>query len=245
MNIRVGKIYCLMFVVVLGVIVSFLPAPMAMVANDNVMSQSQSNTSPKDDIQGNDDVCLLLLQIETGECRYVLPDIKKQIVAIPDSGASFVNNETNLNCDDCDILNQESEFLWPVDPLINNIHSAYGWRTYMHENREVTDFHRGIDISAAPGVDIYAVQSGRILTAQYSDSDYGNYVIIDHGNNITTVYAHCSDILVKEGDVVSQGDHIAEIGSTGKSTGSHLHFEVRVNDQHEDPIENGWLIQPQ
>ena len=68
--------------------------------------------------------------------------------------------------------------------------------------------------------------------------------MIDHGGGISTLYAHCSQLLVKVGDEVVQGDHIAEMGSTGNSTGSHVHFEVRVDGKHEDPIANGWVVQP-
>ena len=81
-----------------------------------------------------------------------------------------------------------------------------------------------------------------MATSHYS---YGNYMIVDHGGGITTLYAHCSKLLKKVGDKVEQGDHIAEMGSTGQSTGSHLHIEVRVDGKHQDPIANGWLVQPQ
>lgn len=136
------------------------------------------------------------------------------------------------------------KFIWPVDISIKRISSDYGWRTYYYKGRKVTDFHMGIDIPAAIGTDIYAVQDGEVILAT-SHSSYGNYCIVDHGGGITTLYAHCSKLLVKVGDKVQQGDHIAEMGSTGQSTGSHLHIEVRVNGKHQDPISNGWLVQPQ
>ena len=132
---------------------------------------------------------------------------------------------------------------WPVDRSVKRISSYYGWRTYYHRGRKVTDFHRGIDIPSATGTDIYATQSGKVIVATWHSS-YGNYCIVDHGGGISTLYAHCSKLLVKVGDRVALGEHIAEMGSTGNSTGSHLHFEVRVNGQHEDPISNGWLVQP-
>ena len=136
------------------------------------------------------------------------------------------------------------KFIWPVDISIKRISSDYGWRTYYYKGKKVTDFHMGIDIPAAIGTDIYAVQDGEVILAT-SHSSYGNYCIVDHGGGITTLYAHCSKLLVKVGDKVQQGDHIAEMGSTGQSTGSHLHIEVRVNGKHQDPISNGWLVQPQ
>lgn len=136
------------------------------------------------------------------------------------------------------------KFIWPVDISIKRISSDYGWRTYYYKGRKVTDFHMGIDIPAAIGTDIYAVQDGEVILAT-KHSSYGNYCIVDHGGGITTLYAHCSKLLVKVGDTVQQGDHIAEMGSTGQSTGSHLHIEVRVDGKHQDPIANGWLVQPQ
>ena len=136
------------------------------------------------------------------------------------------------------------KFIWPVDISIKRISSDYGWRTYYYKGKKVTDFHMGIDIPAAIGTDIYAVQSGEVILAT-SHYSYGNYMIVDHGGGITTLYAHCSKLLKKVGDKVEQGDHIAEMGSTGQSTGSHLHIEVRVDGKHQDPIANGWLVQPQ
>ena len=135
------------------------------------------------------------------------------------------------------------KFIWPVDVSIKRISSDYGWRTYYYKGRKVTDFHMGIDIPAAVGTDIYAVQDGKVILAT-KHSSYGNYMIVDHGGGITTLYAHCSKLLKKVGDKVQQGDHIAEMGSTGQSTGSHLHIEVRVDGKHQDPIANGWLVQP-
>ncbi len=132
---------------------------------------------------------------------------------------------------------------WPVDRSIKRISSYYGWRTYYYRGRKITDFHRGIDIPSSAGTNIYAAQGGEVILAS-SHSSYGKYCIIDHGGGISTLYAHCSQLLVKKGDKVAQGDHIAEMGSTGQSTGPHLHFEVRRKGQHEDPIANGWVVQP-
>jgi len=135
------------------------------------------------------------------------------------------------------------KFIWPVDLSVKRISSDYGWRTYYYKGRKVTDFHMGIDIPAPVGTDIYAVQDGKVILSQWHSS-YGNYMIVDHGGGISTLYAHCSKLLKKVGDTVEQGDHIAEMGSTGNSTGPHLHIEVRVNGKHQDPIANGWLVQP-
>lgn len=135
------------------------------------------------------------------------------------------------------------KFIWPVDLSIKRISSTYGYRTYYIYGKKVTDFHRGLDIPAAVGTDIYAAQTGKVVVAE-RHSSYGNYIVIDHGGGISTLYAHCSKLLVSVGDTVKQGDHIAEMGATGNVTGPHLHFEVRVDGKIQDPIANGWVVQP-
>lgn len=95
--------------------------------------------------------------------------------------------------------------------------------------------HKGMDLAANKGTPIYAVANGTVTYAGY-DSDYGNSVIIDHGNGLKTRYAHASALCVSKGQTVSQGEVIAYVGSTGYSTGNHLHFEVMVNGNRVNPI---------
>ena len=94
--------------------------------------------------------------------------------------------------------------------------------------------HTGLDIGAASGTPIKAAADGVVKRAAWTGT-YGNLVIISHGNGIETYYAHCSKLLVKVGQTVSSGDTIALVGSTGNSTGPHLHFEVRINDKPVNP----------
>lgn len=89
--------------------------------------------------------------------------------------------------------------------------------------------HTGLDVAAPLGTPIYAAAAGTVTLVHYSNVSYGNYVKISHGNGIETLYAHCSTLNVTEGQTVSQGEMIATVGSTGNSTGSHLHLEIRVN----------------
>lgn len=89
--------------------------------------------------------------------------------------------------------------------------------------------HRGADICASYGTTIIASDSGTVIAAGWHYS-YGNYVEIDHGNGYKTLYAHMSAISVSQGQAVSQGDKIGEVGSTGNSTGNHCHFEMYYND---------------
>ena len=96
--------------------------------------------------------------------------------------------------------------------------------------------HKGIDISGKENSDITAADGGTVVFAGWDDSGYGNIIKIDHGNGYTTIYAHCNALYVSEGTKVSQGDVIAALGNTGRSTGPHVHFEV-VETQTGAPID--------
>lgn len=89
--------------------------------------------------------------------------------------------------------------------------------------------HTGLDIAAPTGTTIHATASGTVSMVKHQGGSYGNYLIINHGNGVQTLYAHCTSLLVSEGQTVSQGQAIATVGSTGNSTGPHLHLEIRVN----------------
>ena len=92
-----------------------------------------------------------------------------------------------------------------------------------------------IDIGADSGTDILAAAGGTV-TFSGQMSGYGNYIIIDHGNGIETAYGHCSKLLAEKGENVRRGDKIALVGSTGNSTGPHLHFEIKINGEFVDPL---------
>lgn len=124
---------------------------------------------------------------------------------------------------------------WPV-PNYYNINSPFGYR--IHPILGTNRFHQGIDIPAPMGANVIASNEGTVIMAEWYGG-YGNTVIIDHGGQIATLYAHNSRLLVSVGDEVKRGDVIALIGSTGNSTGPHLHFEVRRNGQYENPVD--WL----
>ncbi|MBR2240513.1 MAG: peptidoglycan DD-metalloendopeptidase family protein [Clostridia bacterium] len=121
---------------------------------------------------------------------------------------------------------------WPC-PSSSRITSQYGYRILFG----VRDFHTGIDIGAVHGSNICAAESGTVILANYGwNGGYGNYIILNHGNGITTRYAHASQLYVSAGQTVSKGQVIAAIGTTGNSTGPHLHFEVRINGSHTNPL---------
>jgi len=110
--------------------------------------------------------------------------------------------------------------------------STYGWRLDPFTGERA--LHEGVDFQAQVGTDIVAAAGGVVVTAAYHPA-YGNLVEIDHGNDLVTRYAHASRLLVKTGTVVKRGQKIAEVGSTGRSTGPHLHFEVRANGVAQNP----------
>ncbi|MBQ4347041.1 MAG: peptidoglycan DD-metalloendopeptidase family protein, partial [Firmicutes bacterium] len=122
-------------------------------------------------------------------------------------------------------------FVWPV-PSSSRVSSGYGYRDRVFGSG--TEFHTGIDIPAGYGNDVIAAEGGKVITSKYV-SGYGYTVIINHGSGVTSLYGHNSKLLVSVGDTVSKGQTIALIGSTGNSTGNHLHFEVRLNGSHQNP----------
>ncbi len=115
-------------------------------------------------------------------------------------------------------------FQWPAR---GTLRSRFGWRWRRH--------HDGIDIAAPYGTPIYAAKAGRVIFAGWYYG-YGRTVILDHGNGVSTLYGHASRLLVRVGDRVEAGQLIARVGSTGYSTGPHLHFEIRVNGRPLNPL---------
>ncbi|MBM3209086.1 M23 family metallopeptidase [Candidatus Shapirobacteria bacterium] len=113
-------------------------------------------------------------------------------------------------------------FVWPAGGTISQ---RYSW------------YHHGVDIANAAGPDIVAADAGRIVVAGWPDnSGYGNRVMIDHGNGLVTIYGHLAKIYVASGQTVNRGNRIGQMGTTGRSTGIHLHFEVRRNGASVDPM---------
>ena len=122
-------------------------------------------------------------------------------------------------------------FKWPA-PSYTRISDDYGNRT--HPILGVQQFHNGIDMAAPGGSPILAAYDGTVVAAAYSNS-MGNYIMIDHGDSLYTIYMHASKLYVSTGTVVVRGETIAAVGSTGRSTGPHLHFGVRLNGEYVSP----------
>ena len=121
-------------------------------------------------------------------------------------------------------VRSSSGFIWPASGVVT---SGFGWRWGR--------MHEGLDIAASYGAPISAASSGTVIYAGWMGG-YGNLVVIDHGGGLATAYGHQSSIAVSSGSHVSQGQTIGYVGSTGHSTGPHLHFEVRVNGSAVDPM---------
>ena len=127
----------------------------------------------------------------------------------------------------------ESGYLWPLPASYNTLSSLYGSR--IHPVTGKPNNHTGIDVPAPSGTSIYASKSGVVTTSGYNGS-YGNYVILSHSDGTSTLYAHMVKRNAVQGQTVKQGAVIGYVGTTGSSTGNHLHFEVRKNGNRTDPV---------
>ena len=166
---------------------------------------------------------------------------KKEVQANTDSLAKqyeAVKKEADAISETIKVLqSQNTQYIggamcWPSQAS-TRITSPFGWRYLSLLGGR--NYHTGVDIGAAGGTNILAANSGKVIKAGWNNS-YGYMVMVDHGGGIVTLYAHSSKLLVKTGDVVTRGQAIALIGSTGMSTGNHLHFEVRVNGKYQNPL---------
>lgn len=128
---------------------------------------------------------------------------------------------------DIDYVKQNTNIIWPLKGTIT---SRFGTRT---PTEIVTANHYGIDIAGDIGDDIVSAMDGTV-TLSSSEGDYGKHIRVESGE-VMTVYAHCSELLVKEGETVKQGDKIAKVGQTGRATGPHLHFEIRRDNRFINP----------
>lgn len=139
---------------------------------------------------------------------------------------------------------EAAKLLWPLDKRNVYVTSTFGGR--IHPVYKEPMNHSGVDLAgpysgSIAGDPIYAMQSGLVIIAGWG-SGYGNYVVIDHGNDVTSVYAHCTKLLVEKGDTVERGDKVGTVGMTGTATGYHLHFEIRINGEKQDPLDYSYIF---
>ncbi len=153
-------------------------------------------------------------------------------------GSNSIANVLYQQLKDTDIMSGDSDTgivndrSLPVWPLEGRVSSSFGWREDPFSGEK--KFHEGIDLAAKEGTDVKAVMAGKVQITD-DQNGYGKVVVLDHGHGFTTLYAHNKDITVKAGDWVTKGSTIAKVGSTGRSTGPHLHFEVRREGKKLDP----------
>jgi murein DD-endopeptidase MepM/ murein hydrolase activator NlpD len=133
------------------------------------------------------------------------------------------------------------DLLWPVET--RTVSSAWGPRMRSRTVRvkaakrrvKYRGSHKGVDLTAPSGTDVFAALDGRVVTSS-RQKGYGNYVVLDHGNGVVTLYGHHRKNFVQEGEIVHRGQKIAEVGRTGNATGPHLHFELRVEGEVKNPL---------
>lgn len=142
-----------------------------------------------------------------------------------------IQQSSSISEMDMDINNLKSAYNFSKPLSSYSVSSSFGSRESEYQN--VTGYHTGVDLASEMGNTIEAAMEG-IVELVSSEGDYGKHLKI-RCNNVTTLYAHCSNIFVKEGQIVAQGQPIASVGSTGNSTGPHLHFEIRIDDRFVNP----------
>ena len=177
--------------------------------------------------------------LETEIARIEAEAIERQRREEEERENSVDQSDLNSKRDELEEVNRrvessrQSRLLWPSSATY--VSSPFGWR-----GRPIyggLGFHHGVDIAGPYNTPIYAAEDGVVEAVNHMWGEYGNTIIINHGNGIKTLYAHLNGFLVSEGQRVTRGDHIAKMGSTGYSTGSHLHFEVRINGTRVDPMD--------
>jgi len=178
------------------------------------------NKSTNDDNEGG--------QEEQKETHENIGGAEKEIAKTEESLETEKLSEEEQMKKDAEDIKAKISF---IKPLSGTITSVFGWRN--PKLSTVSKYHTGIDIAANEGTDIISATSGEVILAS-SEGAYGNHLKIKI-EDIIIIYAHCSSLLVKEGDEISQGQVIAKVGSTGNSTGPHLHFEIRKEDRYVNP----------
>lgn len=172
-------------------------------------------------------------------------NIKKSIENIDEKIFSKLHKKFILKDQNNEIIKENNNVLLtvPVSKPLNegSVTSRFGIRKdpFTSQDKE----HLGLDIGANSGEIIHAILPGTVAKTEKSGS-YGNYVKLDHGNNIESLYAHCEKILVSEGDLISRGQDLAIVGRSGRATGNHLHLEILVNGVKQNPeifLENAYV----
>ncbi|MGN1339149.1 MAG: murein hydrolase activator EnvC family protein [Oscillospiraceae bacterium] len=195
-----------------------------------VQQRASERTSDLYDLSYNNES----LKNQMSQIRSEINASNEDVEAINTAIAELIREKQAQNNGN-EVVYSSDGFRWPLDSNLQYITTYFGYDAWRGGN------HYGIDVGNAGigGKNIYAAQGGTVITA-YGDGGYhggfGNYIIVDHGGGLSTVYAHCSAVNVVVGQQVNKGDVIGYVGSTGWSTGNHLHFETRVNGTAVNPF---------
>jgi len=197
---------------------------------ENVENQSVENNENEaklDEVQ-NDQQTIENSEEVTEQTEENIGGTVEQIEIQANSGEAENLTEEEQMKKDAEEIKSKISF---IKPLSGTITSVFGWRN--PKSSTVSKYHTGIDIARDEGVEIISATNGKVALAS-SEGAYGNHlkIVID---DVTIIYAHCSSLLVKQDDEILQGQTIAKVGSTGNSTGPHLHFEIRKEDRYVDP----------
>ncbi|MBS7078263.1 MAG: peptidoglycan DD-metalloendopeptidase family protein [Veillonella seminalis] len=186
-----------------------------------ILAQAQNDKAVAEQIQAD-------LQASSDAIRAMLQQRAAERAAAAAAAAQAAQSSGGGS--DYTYVQGTGQLAWPVSGVIT---SGFGWREHPIFGRQI--FHTGIDIGVDEGTPVHAADSGTVVYSGWMDG-YGYAVVIDHGNGISTLCAHNSDLAVSEGQSVSKGTVIAYAGSTGNATGPHVHFEVRVNGDPVNPL---------
>ncbi|MDR1620784.1 MAG: LysM peptidoglycan-binding domain-containing M23 family metallopeptidase [Synergistaceae bacterium] len=173
-----------------------------------------------------------LVSLKTGS-EIFLPGARPEAIAEPRAASNAKKSPEAASAKNSSGVVQKSSrsFRWPV---MGKINSPFGWRRHPITRRR--DFHTGLDIKASRGTVIRSSREGQVVYSGWMGG-YGKVVVVEHSGGQSTLYAHCSSLLVKQGAKISVGQNIARVGSTGRTTGPHLHFEVRNGNSPVNPLQ--------
>ncbi|MBQ8974105.1 MAG: M23 family metallopeptidase, partial [Oscillospiraceae bacterium] len=143
--------------------------------------------------------------------------------------------EAEQALEEASLVKGTGDFIWPSNDS-DVLTDFYGWRE-VHPVYGTARMHGGIDIGASYGSDVLAADGGTVMEVSYDADGYGNNEMISHGNRMSTLYAHMSEVNVEQGQTVSRGDVIGLVGMTGGVSGPHLHFEVWIGNSRTDPLD--------
>lgn len=187
-----------------------------------------------------------------GRTQMASPEKSRNAVEELDAEIAFLSTKVSVELENyknlyTDIQKYKSRLeyipaITPLDAKNYFISSNYGYR--VDPFTQVKKFHSGIDLAANRGTPVHATGKGKVIYASYSYGGYGNLVKVDHGEGMISMYAHLNTIFVKKGDLLDRGDLVGKVGSTGRSTGPHLHYEIKIDGDPVNPAKYMWDDKP-